>query len=92
VAAPSMARDYPTAAPGQQQIENCIWRVRAYLALCGWADFGGKYVLLDFWMTWCGPCCAETPNLKGVHDAYGKDPKFAMLGLSLDKAVEAPKD
>jgi peroxiredoxin len=47
-------------------------------------DFRGKYVLLDFWASWCGPCRAENPNYVKAYAEY-KDKGFTILGVSLDQ-------
>ena len=47
------------------------------------SDFKGKYVVLDFWATWCPDCRADVPHLKEIHKAYASD-SVAFLSVSFD--------
>ena len=47
------------------------------------SDFKGKYVLVEFWASWCSPCRAESPNLLKQYAAF-KDKGFEILGVSVD--------
>ncbi len=54
------------------------------------ASFKGKYVLIDFWASWCGPCRAENPNVVAAYNKY-KDKNFTVLGVSLDRPGQKDK-
>ncbi|MBO9617560.1 MAG: AhpC/TSA family protein [Niabella sp.] len=52
------------------------------------AQFRGKYVLVDFWASWCGPCRRENPNVVKMYNKY-KGKNFTVLGVSLDEEKDA---
>ncbi|WP_264553952.1 TlpA family protein disulfide reductase [Flavobacterium sp. N2038] len=54
------------------------------------SDFKGKFVYIDLWATWCGPCKAEIPHMKKIEEDYhGKN--IVFVSLSLDKSKDAQK-
>ncbi len=54
------------------------------------SDFKGKYVLLDFWASWCAPCRKENPNIKIQFNKY-KDKGFTVISVSMDKEEDHQK-
>ena len=52
------------------------------------SDFKGKYLLVDFWASWCGPCRQENPNVVAAYNKF-KNKNFTILGVSLDEDKQA---
>jgi peroxiredoxin len=54
------------------------------------SSFKGKYLLIDFWASWCGPCRMENPNVVKAYNEF-KSKNFTILGVSLDKDKDSWK-
>lgn len=54
-------------------------------------DFAGKYVLLNLWATWSVPSIREMSHIQAVYDEFGKDGRLAIVSLSLDETIDAPR-
>ncbi|WP_421775140.1 TlpA family protein disulfide reductase [Gracilimonas sp.] len=48
------------------------------------ADHKGKYIILDFWATWCGPCMPEIPVIKSLRESYSED-DLAIVSIALEE-------
>jgi len=55
------------------------------------SDYGGKYLLLDFWAAWCAPYRKESANIKAVYEEFKDNPRFALVGMNLDPNPEDAK-
>ena len=51
-------------------------------------DYRGKYVLLNFWATWCAPCVQEVPSLNTLQEQF-KENGLVVLGISVDENKDA---
>lgn len=49
------------------------------------SEYKGKWILINFWATWCGPCRMEMPTLESLHQEF-KDENFVILGVSVDQS------
>lgn len=80
-----------TGGPGPQEDKIGVGQTVPDFTLVGvdgtkykLSELKGKYVFLDFWASWCGPCQREMPHIKALYEAMKNEPSFVLIGVSLD--------
>jgi len=86
-------KQYYAEAQKKQKLNNSLSAPFDYLNFKGGntklSDFKGKYVYVDVWATWCGPCRAEIPFLKKVEEKYeSKNIAFVSISVDVQKDFE----
>ena len=75
---------WPVGAPGEKVVEFKLKGDDGTEYDFAKLSEGKKYVLLDFWASWCGPCRKEIPNVKKAYEQF-KDKGFEVVSISIDK-------
>jgi len=83
-----MKQDQARVAPGQKMPAFQLPSLGNPKVVHTLESFRGRYLLIDFWATWCGPCVGELPGLHKAFAAY-KGRGLEVLSLSLDRSPEA---
>ena len=83
-----MKQDQARVAPGQKMPAFQLPSLGDPKVIHTLESFRGRYLLIDFWATWCGPCVGELPGLHKAHEAY-RGRGLEVLSLSLDRSPEA---
>ena len=73
-----------TLGPRPGELVPDITFVDASGKSCRLSALRGRYVLVDFWATWCAPCVASLPEIAKLQAKYGKNDHLAILGLNID--------
>ncbi|WP_341839307.1 TlpA disulfide reductase family protein [Chitinophaga caseinilytica] len=77
---------YKRALPGQDVVDFTLNSPEDQPV--AFSSYRGKYVLIDFWSSWCGPCKASFPHMKELYQKY-KGEQFEILGISIDEKKTA---
>lgn len=81
-AADKVYEHYKGLVPGSQAIDFTMTDKKGKVFRL--SDFRGKAVYIDVWATWCGPCCAEIPNLEKVAAHFKGNDKVQVVSISID--------